>query len=237
MRQNAAYVSTTQDQANAIQSQNILSRDFGAQRNIIKFSPHEHVFVQGDIPKGVYEVLSGTVILYKIMADGRRQIQDFASKGDFLALGFSEQHDQSAEALTQVETQFIPNSRFEAKLQDDPSFRRDVFGRISAKLQAAREQALLLGRKCAKERTATFLLFLESRFANQATGYVDIPMSRCDMADYLGLTLETVSRMISRLKKAGIIDLPQPDLFKILDRDSLVSCAGDTDEDDFLYAA
>lgn len=211
--------------------------DLGTPRNILKFAPHEHVFMQGDVPKGVHEILSGTVILYKVMADGRRQIQDFVSKGEFLALTFADRHDLSAEALTDVETQFVSRRVFDTSLQDSPSFRRDVFTLISTKLQEAREQALLLGRKCAKERTATFLLFLESRFKNQTTGFIDIPMSRCDMADYLGLTLETVSRMMNRLKKTGIIELPQPNRFRISDRNDLIACAGDTEEDDFLYAA
>lgn len=204
---------------------------------LLKFEPHEHVFLQGDKPKGIYEVLSGTVILYKVMSDGRRQIQDFASKGDFLALTFSERHDISAEALTNVKVRFVTRRVFDLAFLEIPTFRRDVFDVISCKLQAAREQALLLGRKSAMERTATFLLFLENRFLDPLTGDIAIRMSRCDMADYLGLTLETVSRMMSKLKKSRIIDLPQPNRFRILDRAALVRQAGDTEDDDFLYAA
>lgn len=215
----------------------LFNAEFSTPRNVLKFAPQEHVFMQGDTPKGVHEIISGTVILYKVMVDGRRQIQDFVSKGEFLALTFSDRHDLGAEALTDVETQFVPRRTFEASLQDSPSFRRGVFILISDKLQAAREQALLLGRKSAKERAATFLLFLESRFKDDATDFISIPMSRWDMADYLGLTLETVSRMMNRLKKSDIIDLPQPNRFRILDRDDLIDCAGDTYEDDFLYAA
>ena len=102
-------------------------------------------------------------------------------------------------------------------------------------LNASREQSLLLGRKSAIERTATILLFLDSRFADSATGFVDIRMSRCDMADYVGLTLETVSRMMNQLKRQGIIELPQPNRFRIVDRKRLVATAGEPGDD--VYAS
>ena len=202
----------------------------GSNFNTLRFSAHEHLFMQGDSHKGVFRISSGTVILYKLMADGRRQIQDFSSAGDFLALTFADRHDLSAEALTDVQAQFIPRTTFDRALQDEPAFRRNVFTLIGEMLHASHEQALLLGRKSAMERTATFLIFLESRFAQPDSVYADIKMSRCDIADYLGLTLETVSRMMNRLKKLGIIDLPQPNQFRVLNRQRLLACAGETDE-------
>jgi CRP/FNR family transcriptional regulator, anaerobic regulatory protein len=202
-------------------------------RNRLRFAPHEHLFFQGDPPTGVFQVVSGTVILYKLMADGRRQIQDFSSNGDFLALTFAEFHNHSAEALTDVEADFIARSSFDRALQDDPPFRRSIFTLIGDMLNASREQALLLGRKCAMERTATFLLFLDSRFADPVTGFVDIRMSRCDMADYVGLTLETVSRMMNQLKRQGIIELPQSNRIRISDRKRLIAAAGEPDEDEY----
>lgn len=208
----------------------------GHPRNTRRFAPHEHLFFQGDRPRGVFEILSGTVILYKVMSDGRRQIQSFASQGDFLAMTFSDIHDLSAEALTDVEVQFVPRVTFDQRLQDDPGFRRSVFTLISDMLQDSREQALLLGRKNAMERTASFLIFLSDRFANPHTGFADIAMSRCDIADYLGLTLETVSRMINKLKKHGIIELPQPNTFRILNKHRLITLAGEIEEGDYLAA-
>lgn len=213
-----------------------LSDSFGVPRNALRFAPHEHLFFQGDPPRGVFQVISGTVILYKLMADGRRQIQDFASDGDFLALTFADTHDLNAEALTDVEAHFVARSSFDRALQDKPAFRRSVFTLIDDMLHASREQALLLGRKCAMERTATFLLFLDSRFADPDTGFVEIRMSRCDMADYVGLTLETVSRMMNRLKKRGIIDLPHPNHFCILDRKHLIAAAGEAEEANYASA-
>jgi CRP/FNR family transcriptional regulator len=194
------------------------------------------LFFQGDAPRGVYEILSGTVIQYKVMADGRRQIQSFASEGDFLAMTFSDIHDLSAEALTDVEVLFVPRSAFDHRLQEQSGFRRSVFTLISQLLQDAREQALLLGRKNAMERTASFLIFLDNRFCDPATGFAAIRMSRCDIADYLGLTLETVSRMMNKLKKTGIIDLPQPNTFRVLNRSRLIALAGEIPEEAFLAA-
>ncbi len=198
-------------------------------RNVVKFAPQEHVFMQGDAPKGIYKVLRGTVILYRLMADGRRQIQSFVSGGEYLAMTFADRHDVSAEAITPVEILCTPRAMFDRRLQNEAGFRQRILTMMGTKLQSAREQALLLGRKNAMERTASFLLFLDHRFRNPETGYVEIRMSRCDIADYLGLTLETVSRMMNKLKQRGIIDLPQATRFAVCKREQLVSLAGEVD--------
>lgn len=203
----------------------------GDARSTLHFEPHEHLYFQGDTPDGVHQILSGTVILYRLTADGRRQIQTFACEGDFLALCFGDEHDLSAEALTHVTTCYVPRSVFERALQADPDIRRAVFGLIDEMIVSAREQTMMLGLKSALERTASFLLFLEGRFAPDAEGYIPIRMSRSDIADYLGLTLETVSRMLNRLKHDGVIDLPRPDQFRMLETTRLHMLAGDVSED------
>ncbi len=200
-------------------------------RNILRYTPHEHIFLEGDKPKGIFRVISGTVILYRVMADGRRQIQAFVSEGEYLTITFGRSHDVSAEALTDVEVLCEPRAAFDRRLQDDSTFRRDVFGLIADKLQEAREQVLLLGRKNAMERTASFLLFLAERFQDPQIGFVHIRMSRCDMADYLGLTLETVSRMMNKLKHMGVIELPEATRFKIRLSQKLILLAGELPED------
>lgn len=198
-----------------------------------RLHPHEHLYFQGDTPKGVYEIEHGTIILYRLTADGRRQIQDFASDGDFLALTFADEHDLSAEALTNVKVRFIPRAVFDRALQTDAEFRRGVFTLMADVLHSAREQSMLLGLKSAMERTASFLLFLDGRFRKRGDTYTPIRMSRCDIADYLGLTLETVSRMLNRLKHETVIDLPRPDIFRIRDHARLIALSGDAEDNGF----
>ncbi len=197
--------------------------------NVLKFSSQEHVFMQGDRLSGIYKVLKGTVICYRLMADGRRHIQSFVSGGEYLAISFAERHDVSAEALTDVEILCTPRAAFDRHLESDMRFRRGILTMMGSKLRSAREQALLLARKNAMERTASFLIFLDERFRNPQTGYADIRMSRCDIADYLGLTLETVSRMMNKLKQSGIIDLPQATRFAVCKRAQLLAKAGELD--------
>jgi len=197
--------------------------------NILKYTPHEHVFIQGDVSKGIYKVLTGTVMSYRLMADGRRQIQSFVSGGEYLAITFANRHEVSAEAITPVEVLCTSRAAFDRRLESEPNFRQGILTLMGNKLQLASDQALLLGRKNAMERTASFLLFLDDRFRHPETGYVEIRMSRCDIADYLGLTLETVSRMMNKLKQLGIIDLPQATRFTICKRAQLVAMAGEVD--------
>ena len=195
----------------------------------LRFGPHEHIFFQDDAIGGVHEIRSGTVIVYRLLPDGRRQVQDFAGPGELLGLAFSGAHELNAETLGPVETVFLAQGAFEAALETDGALRKRTFARVGEMLSASRQQALMLGRKSAAEKTATFLLFLESRFQD-ADGYCVMPMSRSDVADYLGLTLETVSRMLSRLKAAGIIELPHPARFRIRDRARLMAATGDASE-------
>lgn len=205
-------------------------------RNVLKFAPHEHVFMQGDRPKGIYKVLRGTIVSYRLMADGRRQIQAFVSGGEYLAITFADRHDVSAEAITPVEVVCTPRACFDRRLETDAQFRQSILTMMGAKLQRAREQALLLGRKNAMERTASFLIFLNQRFCDPETGYVEIRMSRCDIADFLGLTLETVSRMMNKLKHLGVIDLPQATRFAVCKPMQLLAMAGEVENADPLAA-
>lgn len=199
-------------------------------RSRLRFSAHEHLFYQGDRPTGVMQILSGIAILYRVTADGRRQIQDFAGPGDIVALSFGDEHEVSAEALTDVEVCFVSRTIFDQAVQESPALRQALFQLVNRMLRAVREQTLLLGLKSAMERSASFLLFLESRFGARKDGFVPIKMSRSDIGDHLGLTIETVSRMFNRLKQQGVIDLPRPDLFRIVNRKGLIALAGEEDD-------
>lgn len=198
------------------------------------FAAGEHLFHQGDSDCGLHKILTGTVTVYRVTADGYRQIEAFAGPGEYVSLCLSATSSTSAEALTAVETTCLGRDAFERRLLEDAAFRAEIFHDIDRSATEARRHATLLACRCALDRVARFALFLEQRFAADAAGYTPIPMSRADIADHLGLTLETVSRMLSRLKQRGLIDLPRPDRFRVANRPGLVRLIhGDpTDRDD-----
>lgn len=165
--------------------------------------------------------------VYRVTADGYRQIEAFAGPGEYVSLCLSSTSPTSAEALSGVETEYVSRANFERCLLEDAGFRGDVFREIDKASADARRQATLLACRCAMERVAAFVLFLDARFAADDVGYTPIPMSRCDMADHLGLTLETVSRMLNRMKREGVIQLPRPDRFRVLSRSRLCALSGD----------
>lgn len=199
-----------------------------------RFAPHEHLYFEQDPRSGVYELLSGTVIQYSLLGDARRRISAFSRPGDLLAFGATGLHEENAEALTETQVCFIPRAVFDAAVCEMAPFRDAVFRRIERMLFEAREQSALIGWKNALQRTASFLLFLETRFRDPVTGVVRIPMMRRDIADYLGLTIETVSRMVTRLRQAGAIRMTSPGEFLVADRARLVREAGDTEADSRL---
>ena len=198
------------------------------------FAPHEHLYFEQDPRAGAYEIISGTVIQYSLLPDARRRIGAFARPGDLLAFGISGVHDENAEALTDARVTFIPRAIFDTALSESQTFRTAVFKRIERMLFTARSQSALIGWKSASQRTASCLLFLEERFRDPASGIVRIPMTRRDIADYLGLTIETVSRMVSRLRRAGAIRMSSPGEFRVLDRGRLLYETGDIEEDSRL---
>jgi len=190
------------------------------------FPPGEHLFHQGDPERGIHRVVSGTVTVYRVTADGHRQIEAFAGPGDYVSLCLSARSPTSAQALDHVVTEYTGRAVFERELLEDSGFRASVFREIDRAAADARRQATLLACRSAQERVADFVLFLEERFPPLDDGHTPIPMSRCDMADYLGLTLETVSRMLNRLKQREIIALPRPDRFRVSDPGRLHRAAG-----------
>jgi CRP/FNR family transcriptional regulator len=165
------------------------------------------LFEQGDPAQNVYTVTEGLLKLYKLLSDGRRQVVGFLGPGDFLGLTGGPAHAFTAEAVTPVTTCSFRRSQFQQLMDEFPSLEREILSRASTDLAAAQEQMLLLGRKTARERVATFFLGMAQRTPAEG-GPIDLPMGRTDIADYLGLTIETVSRTITSLRKEGLIDLP-----------------------------
>jgi CRP/FNR family transcriptional regulator, nitrogen fixation regulation protein len=155
-----------------------------------RFEADEEIYAEGDRAAHFYKVVSGAVRTYKLLDDGRRQIAGFHLPGDIFGVEAGEEHRFGAEAVT--ETTLAVHRRSD----------RAMMGA----LDRAQEHMILLGRKSAKERIASFLLGLAER-TRSATA-VELPMSRGDIADHLGLTVESVSRSLTQLERAGIIELP-----------------------------
>jgi CRP/FNR family transcriptional regulator len=163
------------------------------------------ILVEGDPANQFYRILSGTVRLYSSIADGRRQVIDFLAEGEVFGLTGGGAHPYSVEAVTPVTLVRYPRSIVEAAIDRDPEVARDLFALACSELQRAQRQMLLLGRKTADERVASFLLRLAE--GDDPRPLVTLPMSRQDIGDHLGLTIETVSRTISRFRRAGLISL------------------------------
>lgn len=186
------------------------------------------LFHEGDPATQVYNVTEGALKLYKLLPDGRRQVMGFILPGDFVGISLGGDHAFSAEALQRTRLCRFTRSRFTEFSDEHPELEREIYRLAAHELAAAQAQMLLLGRKSALERVATFLLDLEER-QRQGPGaindQVDLPMSRSEIADYLGLTKETVSRVFAELKKRSLIRLITLNRLALLDRESLFDLA------------
>ena len=163
------------------------------------FGRDEEIFGEGEASRYVYRVISGAVRTFRMLSDGRRQIVEFHTAGDVFGLDGEKSHALGAEALRETTLQVI---RRDAFLHEQGS--EAAIQALLKKFHRAQAHMLLLGRHTACERVAAFLLDFRDRFGADA---YDLPMSRQDIADYLGLTIETVSRTFTQLQAARQIDL------------------------------
>jgi CRP/FNR family transcriptional regulator len=175
-----------------------------------------------------FVVTAGTAKLFMLLPDGRRQIIAFVGPGHFLALAVSDTYAFSAEAIEPVRYCQFPRGHLRALMDDFPLMEERLLEVASDELVAAQEQMLLLGRKAARERRASFLL-MQSRQGlpcGQSRHRFKLPMTRADIADYLGLTIETVSRTLTRLRAEGLIDIVAQSELVICDPVGLEGLAG-----------
>ncbi|HRD27068.1 MAG TPA: helix-turn-helix domain-containing protein [Caulobacter sp.] len=173
------------------------------------FTPGEILVREGDPATNLFNITTGSVRVYKLLPDGRRQIVGFLFPGDFLGLATGDRYAFSAEALTSGSACRFHKKVYRRMLTELPDLEAALLDRASHELQAAHNQMLLLGRKTAVERLASFLsdLAARDRRAGGPGRVIQLPMTRAEIADYLGLTTETVSRVTSRLKTRGVIRL------------------------------
>ena len=164
---------------------------------------------QGDVAAHVFNITSGSVRVFKLLADGRRQITGFLFAGDFLGLASAEAYVFSAEAIEPATACRFRRSEYRALIRDRPTLETALLDRATHELAAAQNQMVLLGRKTALERVASFLLDLQAQDPARPgpADHIRLPMTRSEIADYLGLTIETVSRVLTRLKTEGVIRL------------------------------
>ena len=188
---------------------------FGARRT--NFDAHDVVYYEGDPAKRIYELGSGTVMLFKLLPDGRRQVVEVLRPGDIFGLSSSDEYDCTAETLTPSEVHEIDLKQVEASVD----LQRKLTRCLTHQMHVLHEHAVLLGRKSAMERVASFLMYLVPNRggvgcigpADESKDGCDIQlhMTRQEIADYLGLTIETVSRVVSELKRRGVIRIDRAD--------------------------
>jgi CRP/FNR family transcriptional regulator len=191
------------------------------------FAKGETFIEEGDSASDFFNVTRGTVKLYKLMPDGRQQVTGFAGPGHFLGLAVSSTYAFSAEAIEQTRVCRFSRPKLRELLHDFPALEERLLQTACNELVAAQEQMLLLGRKTARERVASFLIArLESTIpCRPPTDTIDLPMTRSEIADYLGLTIETVSRTLSKFKAEKRITTPSNAEVVVLDRPWLSSIA------------
>lgn len=175
-------------------------------------------------------ILSGVVRITKLMADGRQQIVGLQFAPDFLGRPLGDRSQVSAEAADRVDLCTFPRAAFEDLLRQRPALEHRLYQQALRELDEARDWLMTLGRKSAAERVASFILLLGRNLDPLKEGYsdsFDIPLKRADIADFLGLTIETVSRHITRLKKSGAIKIEKNRHVTVLDYPALETASGD----------
>jgi CRP-like cAMP-binding protein len=194
-----------------------------------KLDPGQHLYHQGDDDRNIYKIESGLVRLYRILSDGRRQIISLRFAGDILGFEAAAERQCSAEAITPVRMRSLDENNTYRRLRDDPAMAPQLLSLLSQELESARGQIAVLNRRSAIEKLAAFILELHRRQGE--CGSVEIPMSRTDIADFLGLTIETVSRNLTKLRTRRIIELPRVHSLIIVDIDCLEALAEGECED------
>jgi len=185
---------------------------------VLTYKRNTEIFGEGEPADYVYRVVSGSVRTYKILSDGRRQVCGFYLPGDCFGLQSSEEHTFSAEAITDTKVLVVKRSALTALADRDAAVGRELFALTACELRRVQEQVLLLV-KSAQERVASFLVEMSERAA--AGNAIELPMSRQDIADYLGLTIETVSRTLTSLEGCAAIELPTSRCIVLRNRSAL----------------
>jgi CRP-like cAMP-binding protein len=187
----------------------------------------EHLFLEGDKVTHVYRVEAGHVCIYRMVADGRRQVLDFAYPGDMIGLGAGLRHANNAQATAKTRLRCLPINVLHDVVLQDGRLGLKLCEALSQELHAARELLFAVSQRTAAERVAGFLTALVRRNErhHEPSHELVLPMTRSDIADFLGLTIETVSRTFTKFRNDGLIDLEQCILVTILNSEGLEAVA------------
>jgi len=167
------------------------------------YGKDEEIYGEDEPAEYIYQVVQGSVRTYKLLSDGRRQIGAFHLPGDVFGLEPGSNHRLAAEAIVDTTVRLVKRRSLDQAAGTDAGVARKLWTMTAGDLRHAEDHMLLLGRKSAMERVASFLLEMDRRLA--ITGMMALPMCRRDIGDYLGLTLETVSRALSQLHGEGVL--------------------------------
>lgn len=175
---------------------------------VVNFARNETIFAKGDEARFSYKVVEGAVRLSRIFADGRRQIVNFYLPDETFGIELTDHYTATAEAVGEVVALRCPRSCIAHMTEGDPGIREKRLAMFSRSLAAAERHVAMLGHQSARERVASFFMALEMQRTSGDPHTLDLPLSRQDIADYLGLTIETTCRALSELKRQNIIDTP-----------------------------
>lgn len=209
----------------AVPSDPLVDRFRSAQTRVLE--AREHLYCEGDRALNVYRVETGHILIYRTMSDGRRQVIDFAYPGDLIGLGALGEHASHAQATERTIVRCLPVAALSEVAGADPRVALRLYEAVSQELLASRELLFTVSQRMAMERLASFLLALSRRSERRGgdPSEIVLPMTRNDIADFLGLTIETVSRTFTRLRTEGLIDLEQCILVTIRDAAGLERAA------------
>ena len=198
-----AFIASRTPTAPAIDQFGLIASCAGIIATEFSYRKDEEIYGEGESSEYVYQVVRGAVRTYKLLNDGRRQIGAFHLPGDVFGLDAGATHRLTAEAIADTTVRLVKRRSLEAAAGSNVEVAHNLWTMTASGLRHAEDHMLLLGRKTAMEKVAAFLLEMDSRLAR--AGMMALPMCRRDIGDYLGLTLETVSRTLSQLSDQGIL--------------------------------
>ncbi len=201
----------------------VRQRDGFENGTVRRLRAKEYIFCEGDPRTHIFHVEQGVVALSKVLGDGRRQVIDFAYPRDYIGLGLHGEYIFDAQATCAAKVKCIPASALEDAAASDPDLALTLYKAVLAELATARNLLVCVGQGTAMERIAAFLVRMRDRAAvSGPNGSVfSLMMRRSDIGDLLGLTIETVSRTLTKLRSMGVIEIVNSTEIHVLDEDKL----------------